>query len=94
MRFLEDDHPEKDEVYTFVMEKVASLSDHPNICTHFWDPTYWNRGIGPFPRGKSLLWHFMTPLMPATAFRVVLNFLNFEITNNMKRKKMPILRGS
>ena len=52
MGFLEDDHPEQDEVYTFVMEKAASLSDYPNICTHFWDPTYWKRKIGPFPRGQ------------------------------------------
>ena len=43
---------QKDELYTFIIEKAASLSDYPKICTHFWNPTYWTRGIGPFPRGQ------------------------------------------
>ena len=38
-----------DELYVRIMEKAALLSDHPNICTHWWNPTH---GIGPFPRGQ------------------------------------------
>ncbi|KIM39527.1 hypothetical protein M413DRAFT_74709 [Hebeloma cylindrosporum] len=42
----------KNELYVSIMEKTTSLSDHPNICTHFWNPTYWDHGLGPFPRGQ------------------------------------------
>ncbi|KIM41142.1 hypothetical protein M413DRAFT_412221 [Hebeloma cylindrosporum] len=37
-----------------IMENATSLSDYPNICTHFWDPKLWERDIGPgpFPRGQ------------------------------------------
>jgi hypothetical protein len=31
---------EEDElVYVRIMERTTSLSDYPNICTHFWNPT-------------------------------------------------------
>jgi len=37
------------ELYASIKERTAVLSDYPKICTHFWDPTYWKRGLGPFP---------------------------------------------
>ena len=52
MGFLEPDHPEQNELYVGIMDKAALLSNHPKICAHFWNPTYWNRGIGPFTRGQ------------------------------------------
>ena len=51
MGFL-DDHPDQDELYVDIMEQAALLSNYPKICTHFWNPTYWTRKIGPFPRGQ------------------------------------------
>ena len=46
---LELEHPGQDKLFMGIMEKAASLSDYPNICTHWWNPTYWTRGrIGPF----------------------------------------------
>ena len=53
MGFL-DDHPDQDELYVDIMEQAALLSNYPKICTHFWNPTYWTREIGPFPRGQVL----------------------------------------
>ena len=47
---LEVKHPGADELYMSIMENAASLSDYPKICTHLWNPTFWSRGIGPFPR--------------------------------------------
>ena len=26
------------ELYMRIRERITSLSDHPNICTHFWNP--------------------------------------------------------
>ena len=42
----------EDELYMGIMEKAGSLSDHPNICTHWWNPTFGSRGLRPFPRGQ------------------------------------------
>ena len=28
----------EDELYMHIRERTTSLSDHPNICTHFWNP--------------------------------------------------------
>ena len=40
----------RDGLYTRIMEKAALLSDHPNICTHWWNPS--QDEIVPFhPRG-------------------------------------------
>ncbi|KIM47373.1 hypothetical protein M413DRAFT_416068 [Hebeloma cylindrosporum] len=39
------------QLYTGITNKSSSLSNHPEICAHFWNPTFWDRGIGPFPRG-------------------------------------------
>jgi hypothetical protein len=49
---LSSEHTGQDELYMRIMEMAVSLSDHPNICTHWWNPTLWTRGIGPFPRGQ------------------------------------------
>jgi hypothetical protein len=49
---FEIDHPGQDELYMYIMDKAGSLSDYPNICTHFWNPSFWARGLGPFPRGQ------------------------------------------
>ena len=46
---LEIDHPGQDELYKYIMDKAESLSDHPKICTHFWNPFFWDRGLHPFP---------------------------------------------
>ncbi|KDR81090.1 hypothetical protein GALMADRAFT_222652 [Galerina marginata CBS 339.88] len=43
---------EQENLYQAIMKKMASLSEHANICTHFWNPTYWAQGLGPFPRGQ------------------------------------------
>ena len=51
-RFLETEHPGQDELYISIMEKAAALSDHPKICTHLWNPTFWTSGLHPFPRGQ------------------------------------------
>jgi len=45
-------HPGQDELYMCITENTAPLSDYPNICTHVWNPTFWDRGLGPFPRGQ------------------------------------------
>jgi hypothetical protein len=39
-----------DEIYMYIMDKAGSLSDYPKICTHFWNPTFYDRGLDPFPR--------------------------------------------
>ncbi|KAF8959431.1 hypothetical protein BDZ97DRAFT_1667254 [Flammula alnicola] len=49
---LEWQHPGQAELYVHIMEKIASLSDYPNICTHFWNPTCWTQGLRPVPRGQ------------------------------------------
>jgi hypothetical protein len=45
---LQIEHPERYE-FVRIMEKAASLRDYPNICTHVWNPTFWDRALGPFP---------------------------------------------
>ena len=47
-----EDEPGREELFKRITEKGALLSDYPEICTHFWDPTYWSRGLRPFPRGQ------------------------------------------
>jgi len=42
----------EDGLYLRIVERTRSLSDHPEICTHFWNPTYRSRGVGPFPHGE------------------------------------------
>ena len=49
---LKTEHPGEDDLYMRIMEKATSLLDYPNICTHWWNNTDWNRGLGPFPRGQ------------------------------------------
>ncbi|KAF8959427.1 hypothetical protein BDZ97DRAFT_1838002, partial [Flammula alnicola] len=49
---LEWQHPGEDKLYVHIMERIASLSDYPKICTHFWNPTCWTQGLPPFPRGQ------------------------------------------
>ena len=48
----ETEHPGEDELYRRIMEKTELLSDYPNICTHWWNSTFRNRGINPFPSGQ------------------------------------------
>ena len=45
------EHPGEDE-YMHIMEKADLLSDYPNICAHWWNSTFRNRGINPFPSGQ------------------------------------------
>ena len=52
MGFVETDQPGEDKLYKGIEEKAASLSDYPKICTHWWNPTFWNRGVGPSPRDQ------------------------------------------
>jgi hypothetical protein len=33
--YLEVDCPGQDELFKYIMDKAGSLSDYPNICTHF-----------------------------------------------------------
>ncbi|KAF8959400.1 hypothetical protein BDZ97DRAFT_1837844, partial [Flammula alnicola] len=49
---LQVEHPGEEELYMHIMEKTASLSDYPKICSHFWNPTCWNQGLPPFPGGQ------------------------------------------
>ena len=49
---FETEYPGEDGLYMRIMEKAAPLSDYPNICTHWWNPTYWIRGLDPFPNGQ------------------------------------------
>jgi hypothetical protein len=49
---LEVEHPGQDELYMYITDKAGSLSAYPKICTHFWNPTFWARGLGPFLRGQ------------------------------------------
>jgi hypothetical protein len=42
----------EEEFYLHIMERATSLSDDPKICTHFWNPTCWSHGLGPYPRGQ------------------------------------------
>ena len=44
-----DQSEEEEELYMFIMDKAGSLSDYPKICTHFWNPFFWDRGLYPFP---------------------------------------------
>ncbi|KIM34743.1 hypothetical protein M413DRAFT_80113 [Hebeloma cylindrosporum] len=46
------DQPGEGQLYTDITNKSASLLDHPQICAHFWNPTFWARGVGPLPRGQ------------------------------------------
>jgi hypothetical protein len=52
MGILEEWHSRQDELLAHIMEKAAPLLDYPKICTHFWNPTFRDRGLGPFPPGK------------------------------------------
>ncbi|KAF8959436.1 hypothetical protein BDZ97DRAFT_2078106 [Flammula alnicola] len=52
---LQWQHPGEEELYVHITERTASLSDYPKICTHFWNPTCWTQGLGPFPRGQASL---------------------------------------
>ncbi|KIM41228.1 hypothetical protein M413DRAFT_144701 [Hebeloma cylindrosporum] len=45
-------HAGEDELYTSITRQAASLLEHPEICTHSWNPTFWARGVGPFPSGQ------------------------------------------
>ena len=47
---LETRHFGEAELFNSIMENAASLSDYPKICTHWWNPTYWERNLGPFSR--------------------------------------------
>ncbi|KIM36032.1 hypothetical protein M413DRAFT_78805, partial [Hebeloma cylindrosporum] len=38
------------ELYTGITAKSGALSDYAEICAHFWNPTFWARGLGPTPR--------------------------------------------
>ena len=49
---FETEHPVQDELYMRIMEKAASLSDYPNVCTHWRNSTFLIRGLGPFRRGQ------------------------------------------
>lgn len=49
---LDFKHPGQDELYMNIMNRMASLSDYPNICTHFWNPNCRAHGLGSFPRGQ------------------------------------------
>jgi hypothetical protein len=49
---FQTEHPGEDELYMRIMEKAASLSDYPKIFTHWWNPTFLTRGLGPFRRGQ------------------------------------------
>ena len=48
--FLDDVFPGQDELFARIMEKATPLSDHPEICTHYWNPTL--SASGSFPRGQ------------------------------------------
>jgi hypothetical protein len=52
MGFSKIEHSGQAELFVDIMKKAASLSDHPKICTHFWNPTFGAHGPGPFPRGQ------------------------------------------
>ncbi|KIM35978.1 hypothetical protein M413DRAFT_78754 [Hebeloma cylindrosporum] len=47
---LDVHHRGEGELYAGITEKSGSLSDYPEICVHFWNSTFWARGIGPTPR--------------------------------------------
>ena len=49
---LEIHHSGEVELYNGIMDNAALLSDYPKICTHWWNPTYWQRDLNPFPRGQ------------------------------------------
>ena len=49
---LETEHPGQDDLFARIMEKATPLSDYPEICTHFWNPSFWDRGLKPFPHGQ------------------------------------------
>ena len=49
---IETDHPGEDELYKGIMENAVSLSEHPKICTHLWNPTFRKLGLRPFPRDQ------------------------------------------
>ena len=49
---LESYHSGEVELYNGIMDNAASLSNYPKICTHCWNPTYWQRDLNPFPRGQ------------------------------------------
>lgn len=49
--YMELDRPGQVELFKYIMDKAGSLSDYSNICTHFWNPNLYARGLGPVPRG-------------------------------------------
>ena len=49
---LKTERPGQDELYMRIKEKARSFQNYPNICTHWWNPTFRSRGLGPSPRGQ------------------------------------------
>jgi hypothetical protein len=42
----------EDDLYSSILEKTTVFSDYPKICAHSWNPTCWDRGLAPSPRGQ------------------------------------------
>ena len=48
----DSEYPGQDELYTHIMDKAGSLSDYPEICTHFRNHTFRAHGLNQFPPGQ------------------------------------------
>jgi len=44
---------DEENIYNFIKEIMAPLSQCPQICQHIWDSTCWGRGMAPLPLGQS-----------------------------------------
>ncbi|KAF9461976.1 hypothetical protein BDZ94DRAFT_1262142 [Collybia nuda] len=70
-------NPRRAELFASIMEKTKLVAKYSNICTHFWNPTYWAHGLDPSLRGQmsgnSILVYYpptlTTPPAPATCLR-------------------------
>ena len=50
--YMGNEYIGQDELYMRIMENAASLSGHPKICTHWWNPILESRGLGRFTCGQ------------------------------------------
>ena len=71
--------PGQGELFVRITEnlKATPLSDYPEICIHYWNPTFWARG----------LWH-----SPAPKLGVVVISCNFQLLGILCRSETRFCR--
>ncbi|PPR03015.1 hypothetical protein CVT26_004542 [Gymnopilus dilepis] len=49
---MEAHHPGAEKLYADILNRMATLSGHSDICLHYWNPTCWEFGVEPPPCGQ------------------------------------------